>query len=276
MCECVLLPCDCWAGLQHPLWCLWRLKEPGRIDGETTWITWSVALSQLTHGRAPEEYTGVHVTAVLLWLKPTQEWSTKNPCEFLADMEWPCLQLETFEPWEFLCSVNNTEPSKSPHVTINLCTRICRAQAPLWFDMIKYLLQAWSLQRVSHGSLVICAHGWSPPLSHLWASLSPHLQNHASGDVYLWNTCEGLTSPCSQFSQVPNLGPHRLWETHNLCWVSQGGLAQSNLIANSSNCTGKICWGVACVSNKMFLTQRILLRFMSFIPSQQQCDGGLP
>lgn len=52
MCECVLLPCDCWAGLQHPPWCLWRLKEPGRIDGETAWITWSVALSQLTHGRA--------------------------------------------------------------------------------------------------------------------------------------------------------------------------------------------------------------------------------
>lgn len=62
------------------------------------------------------------------------------------------------------------------------------------------------------------------------------------------------------------MGPHRLWETHNLWWVSQGGLAQSNLIANSSKWTGKICWGVACVvaSNKMFI-----LRFMSFIPSQQ-------
>lgn len=146
-----------------------HLPPPSTMSVEVkgTWMDrWWSCMNNMICGFEPinSENTGVHVTAVLLWLKLTEESPTENPSEFLADAEWPRLQFERFEPWEFLRSVNNTERSKSPHVTINLCAQIYRAQGGLWLDTIKYLLHGWSPQPVSHGSLVICAHDWSPPL----------------------------------------------------------------------------------------------------------------
>lgn len=59
------------------------------------------------------------------------------------------------------CQQHWAEQKCSRH---NQCAQVYRAQAGLWFDVIKYLLHGWSLQPVSHGNLLICAHSWSPPL----------------------------------------------------------------------------------------------------------------
>lgn len=116
--------------------------------------------------------------------------------------EWPCLLFEMFEPWEYLCSVNNIEQRESLHELHVLNFDL---------NMIEYLLHFRCLQFICDGSSVICVYIRSLPLVFVSRPcvhalyLTSHLQNETIWDMNIWNTCEGFTLPFSQGKQVHDL-----------------------------------------------------------------------
>lgn len=157
MCMCPSRDYSCWAGLDstslHPPWCLW-------IDSKAAWITWSVVLNQLTLNRGKhgsprnsgafmvEAHRGI-TNQESIWIPGRRSVTPSSAGNVWALRSSP------------QCQQHWAEQKCSRH---NRCAQVCRAQAGLWFDVIKYLLPGWSLQPVSRGNLVICAQSWSPPL----------------------------------------------------------------------------------------------------------------
>lgn len=144
--------------------------------------------------------------------------------------EWPCLWFQPFEPWEFLCNVNNTEQGESRSVKLNLRARLCRAQVELWFDLIKQIAGACSESLMEAGFCVFTS-GHS-----LWClcptPASDHCIQHHTYKMRSWKTWTDETHMRVSSCPLHNLSKFTTWA---LCWgwedVTSGGSALSSVMS---------------------------------------------
>lgn len=130
---------------------------------------------------------------------------SRSTMSFLANIQWPSSLFETLEPWEFLCSINNSEQR----------VFMSNTREPL----IKYLLRLRCLWFVSSGRLALRVYIWPLPLVFVLRPcvrapyLTSHLQNETMWDIWTYEThVRASLCPFLKKSKFMTWSPYWVWE----------------------------------------------------------------